>query len=302
LAAAMQNSFDFFLAYWYVLLPAALIAAWAVWTLIKMGHLESLTLYGLKLIFNQGKKEQLPHYARSLKHQDVKFTKTALRNISALGITEDKVIYLIDREFMHHANYFLLDLYYYPLPIQQNYVVILDKTGGSLLVRGIKSADFNEAQLVSVNSLLAGYRRLIRYKYRTITDYVLRPEMIKEISKSHSQMIHALIRHYIFYKEPAFQNSQMIDIYLNYEEMIEKAMDPSEAARYKRKAEASLPGNRVFAYSLINAAKALKEINNLAVDVENGFILPDVADREIILSLERSLQYIHQAINLLFID
>ena len=179
-------------------------------------------------------------------------------------------------------------------------MVILDKTGGSLLVRAVKSSDLNEEQLSSVNNLLSDYRRLIRYKYRTVKDYILRPEMIKEISKSHSQMIYSLIRHYIFYKEPSFKNNQLIDVYLNYEDMIARSKDPSEAIRYKKEAEESLPGNRIFAYSLINAAKALKEINNLAADVENGFILPDAADCEIILSLERSLQYIHQSINLLF--
>lgn len=299
----MENSLDFFLANWYLLLPVTLAIGWAVGILVKKGYLESLSLYGLKLIFSQSKKDPLPLLpASTLKNQDVKFTKTALNNISALGITEDKVIYLIDREFMHHANYFLLDLYYYPLPIQQNCVVILDKTGGSLLVRAVKSSDLNDAQLISVNNLLADYRRLMRYKYRTAKDYVLRPEMIKEISKSHSQMLYSLIKHYIFYMEPSFQNSQLIDVYLNYEDMIERSADPSEAARYKRKAEESLPGNRIFAYSLINAAKALQEISNLAADMENGFISPDIADREIILSLERSLQYIHQSINLLFID
>lgn len=264
--------------------------------------MESLDFLGIKINFNSNDKILSSFHDNNLKNYDIQFTKTALNNISALGITEDKVINLIDSEFTHHVNYFRWDLQDYPLPVQQNFIVILDKTGKSLTIRAVKSSNLNEAQLASVNNLLADYRRLNRYKYRTIPNYVLRPEAIKDICSSHDSVIRLAYKHYSIFKEPKFRNDHFWIAYLRFEELIGNSTDPFKIAEYKKRQEKGLPRNKAFSHNIIAAIKALYGIDKLLADLDNGFISSETADREIILSLERSLQYIHKTINLLLAD
>jgi hypothetical protein len=257
---------------------------------------------GVKLNFKPTLDKPAPSKLSESKEYDISFTNSAYENMKSLGVTKDKVLDLIQREFNHHTGYLSMDFNNYPMPVQNNYVVILDKTKNTLAVRAVKSLLVNEAELASINSLLTNYRRLSRYKYRDAQGQVLRTEMIRQISKSHSGMIYGLIKHYIFYKEPGFGNNQMIGDYLSYEQKIENARDISEITKYKKEADRVLPGNKAFGYTLINSARALKEINDLIADLENEFISQSAADQGIVMALENSLQHIHTAINLLFED
>jgi len=298
----MQPYVDFMIAHWYILLPIALVIVLILGILIKRGRLESLDLFGIKINFSNGEKILSPFRDNDLKKYQIQFTKTALGNLSTLGITEDKVIDLIDKEFTHHVNYFKWDLQDYPLPVQQNYIVVLDKTGKSLTIRAVKSSNLNEAQLASINNLLADYRRLSRYQYRTTPNYILRPEAIKEIYQSHRGVIQTLYKHYSLYKEPGFNSDHFYVSYIGYEQIIGIVTDLSQLAEFQEKKEKSLPSDKVFAHNIIAAIKSLQSIEKLSVDQENGLISSEVADREIVLALETSLQYIHKTVNLLLAD
>jgi len=296
----MQSYIDFFVSYWYIILVLALVIVIALGILLKRGSLESLDLFGIKINFNSEEKilSKFPHL--SLKDYAIQFTKTASDNISILGITEDKVLNLVENEFTHHVNYFKWDLQDYPLPVQQNYIVILDKNGKSLTIRAVKSSNLDEAQLISINNLLADYRRLSRYKYRTVLNYVLRPEIIKEIVSSHIGILRLLYKHYSLYKEPNFRSDHFFIDYANYDDLIELVEDAAQIAEIlKEKERLPLPSNKVFSHNVVTAFKTLRGIDKLTSDLENGLISSDVADREIVLSLESSLQYIHKTISLL---
>ncbi len=298
----MQNYVDFFLANWYISIPISLIVVIIVGILIRKGRLESLEFFGVKINFDKDKKASAASRLYNLFSYDIKFTKIALDNISSLRINEDKVISLIDHEFTHHINYFLWDLQDYPLPVQQNYIIVLDKIDKSLTIRAVKSSTLNEAQLASINNLLADYRRLCRYKYRTNKDYILRREAIREILKAHHHVTKLLIKHYELYKEPSWKGNSFLNVYYGYLESAEEVEDPLKIAEYKKKAENCLPTNKSFAYNIIAIDMALGEIRKSTIDLENEFISSNTADKEVVLSLERSLQYIHKTINLLLAD
>ncbi len=293
----MQSYIDFFIANWFVILPIILILVVIIGLLVKKGHLESLDLFGIKINFQTANKSSTYSGERSLKKYTIRFTKTASDNLSSLKISEDKVISLIENEFKHHINYFLWDLQDYPLPVQQNFIVILDKIEKAITIKAIRPSDFNESQLASINNLLADYRRLTRYKYRTVSDYILRPETIREIIYSHQQLLFRLIKHYSTYEEPKFEGYLGTDRFAHYNFFLENAQIPEIAKLLE-----TMPNNKTFTFNLAASFEALREIDKLIHDVENEFISSHSADREIVLSLERSLQYIHKTINLLLAD
>lgn len=303
----MEQYINFVVAKWYIVIPALLVLVILVWFLINRGYLQSLDIFGLKLSFNSDSERlnKTKSFGRNkLKDYQIQFTKTALANIGSLGITEDKVIKLIEGEFIHHTNYFLWDLQDYPLPVQLNYIVVLDKVGKSLTIRAVKLSDFNKSELISISNLLADYRRLGRYKYRTEPNYILRPEAVKKIVHSHFELLNRLLRHYEIYKDTSFDGdgaTNLVAGYLNYEFLIERVHDnPSKIEEFQIALEDMLPKDKGLAYNIISAAKAVGEIDDLLVDLENEFISSNVAAQEVVLSLERSLQYIHKSVNALF--
>lgn len=296
----MQPTIDFIFANWYILLPITILLIIVIGFLIKRGQLESLDIFGIKINFQTAPKGPVLSGERSLKNYGITFSKTAMENLSSLGMREDRIIFLIENEFKHHINYFYWDLQDYPLPIQQNYIVVLDKIGKSLTIRAVKPSDLNESQLASINNLLADYRRLTRYNYRTTSNYVLRPETIKEIMWSHSQLILRLVNHYTTYKEPHPDKKELtLDFLLTYEYLKKNPENPDTVSFLE---STPMPSNKAFTYNIIAATDSLSEVRKLHHDAENQFIQPDIADREIVLSLERSLQYIHKTINLLLED
>jgi hypothetical protein len=300
----MQEYIDIVFANWFILLPAIVVFVIVVWLLIKKGYLQSMDLFGLKLSFSSSSDDSTSSKyigKKTLKNYHTQFTKAALANIKSLGITEDKVIQLIEHEFIHHTNYFFWDLQDYPLPVQQNYIVVLDKIDKSLNIRAVKLSDFNEAELTSINNLLTDYRRLGRYKYRTDKDYVLRQETVKKIIDAHHQIIKRLLRHYEKYKDSSYDAGDFIPLYLNYEYLIEKsASDSINVSEYQSKLEKYIPKDETFAYNIISSVKSLDGIGDVFSDLDNGLISSEVADQETVLSLERSLQYIHKSVNILF--
>lgn len=298
----MQASIDFLVKFWMIVIPLALAVTLIVGFLVKKGRLESLDIFGIKISFNRDEKILSSVPDKGLRDHDIKFSKTAQGNISTLKLTEDKVIELIGSEFTHHVNYFKWDLQDYPLPVQQNYIVVLDKTGKSLTIRAVKSSNMDEAQLTSINNLLADYRRLSRYKYRTAQDYVMRPETIKAIKDSHIGVIKLLYKHYALYKEPGYDSDAFWVAYLGYEMLIKQYPDSPKMPEILDHQDKVLPKDRVFAHNLISAVRALQGITPLLEDLDNGLITSVVADREIVLSLERSLQYIHKTVNHLLAD
>lgn len=298
----MQTYLDFFIVNWHIILAITVVLMIVVGILIKKGRLESLDLFGIKINFNHNDTLQTSFNSHNIKDYNIKFTKTAQENISLLHITEGKVIDLVDHEFTHHVNYFIWDLQDYPLPAQQSYIIVLDKVGKSITIRAVKKSNLGEAQLTSITNLLSDYRRLTRYKYRTEKNYVLRAETIKNISKTHKDITHRIIKHYELFKEPTWDSKDAsFQIFVTaYRELAEMVDDPLKIDEFLQKAEKALPSDKEFAYNVLAAHKALHEIEQLTYDLENSLISSEIADREIVLCLERSLQYIHKTLNLLF--
>lgn len=238
----------------------------------------------------------------SLKDYKIKFTETALSNISSLNITEDTVVQLVQREFTHHVNYFHWDLQDYPLPVQLNYIVVMDKIENSITFRAIKRADFNEVQLASINGLLATYRRLTRYEYRKNNNYILRPEVVESIADAHYEMIRRLLRHYEIFKgvELPGGHGSSGDFFQVALDLAMRNRRQSNDDRLRNLVEKSPKMIKGFAYNVFAATSALHEIDRIIADEKNRLISQDIADREIVVSLEGSLQHIHKMITSLF--
>lgn len=270
--------------------------------LIKIGYLKDLSLGEIKFNFNRT-KEEIPTLLDSTK-QDSKnlsdykldFSKNAVNNITLLRITQDEVIKLVESEFTHHVNYFRWDLQDYPLPVQNGLIIVLDKIGNRITFRAVKKAEMNELELTGINDLLAIYRRLSRFEYRLKTDYIMRSQTTYSIVTEHKETLKRLIRHYeIFRGIPLPGKETFPSTFLLY--LIEQGENEDRDAKVRKYIE-NLPENsKGFAHNITSALCALTEIDTLTANMENGLISQASADQDIILCLERSLQYIHKMIN-----
>lgn len=298
----MQNYLDIIFTYWYIFLPLTIAILIVIWLLIRKGYLQEINILGMKLNFkrdflDEGKYIDNPRKGSpALRDYEITFSKTALENVSALSITQEKVVRLVENEFTHHVNYFKWDLLDYPLPVQEGYIVVLDKVGSVVTFRGVKSADFNELELASLNDLLAIYRRLSRFEYRLNKKYILRPETVAMIVDQHKEILRRLIRHYeIFRRITLLGKEKFPKLFLEYLSEANKSTDvDSKMKEFVRK---SSPNSMGFGLNVVAAISALHSIDEIIANEENGLTSQDEADKEIVLCLERSLQYIHKMIN-----
>lgn len=234
----------------------------------------------------------------SLDDYEVEFTKSALDNIKVLGLTRGKVIELVENEFVNHLNYFLYDFQDYPLPVQNQFIVVLDKMEKKVVFRAIKRAELSELELTSWNAILGLYRRVSRYQYRTNPDHILRPETILRIKTEHQSIFGRILRHLEVFKNVKLSGdpnnfmqalTSNLDLLLNY--------DLTETQREKSIEAISFPKEvREIWFYISTALTSLEEISVIIADAENQLIPQKTADSEVVLCLERSLQYIHKII------
>jgi hypothetical protein len=281
------------------------------WLLVRKGYLQEMDLFGVKMDFKR-KQDQAPTYidnpkqdSPSLKDYKIAFTQIALDNISALHITKEAITNLVENEFTHHVNYFKWDLLDYPLPVQDGYIVVLDKTGTTVTFRAIKHAQFNELELASLNDLLALYRRLSRFEYRIKDNYVFKPEIVARIINVHKEIIKRLIRHHEIFRGIELPGKERFpSLFIEYisESSIPHGNNRADDARIETYIH-KLPDNtKGFAHNITAAVSALFAIDDIIASEENRLISQDEADKEILLGLERSLQYIHKMINTCMLD
>ena len=301
----MQEIIAILTKYWFIFLPLSILILITIWLLIRSGYLQEINLFGMKLDFKRDKKGKAIYINNpqkdnpTLSDYNVKFHQTALENVSSLGITQEAVISLVESEFTHHVSYFKWDLLDYPLPVQKGYIVILDKVGNAVTFRAIKQAEYNELELASVNDLLSIYRRLTRFDYRTKKNFIIRAETINIIVNEHKEMIRRLIRHYEIFKGISLPGKEKFPIQLaEYLSESGGINNPQSKDKKSRAFTEKLPSNsKGFAHNITAALSALLDIDKIVIDEQNMLISHDEADKETIVCLERSLQYIHKTIN-----
>lgn len=298
----MQDYLNVVLEYWYVFLPAVVTILIIAWYLVRKGYLHEIDFFGLKLNF----KRELPDGSKyidnprvkspKLRDYEIKFSKTALENITLLRITQELVIRLVESEFTHHVNYFKWDLLDYPLPVQDGYIVILDKVGSIVTFRSVKHADFNELELASLNDILSIYRRLSRFEYRLGKNYILRSETVFAIAEQHEEVIRRLIRHYEIFRHISLPGKEKFPVlFLSY--LSETNNSVEGGSRFKEFERKVSPNSKGFGLNVVSSISALQSIDEIITNEENGLISQNEADKEVVLCLERSLQYIHKMIN-----
>ena len=298
----MQNYLDIIFTYWYIFFPLTIAILIVIWLLIRMGYLQEINLFGFKFDFKRDLSDGRKYIdnprkgSPTLRDYEIKFSKTALENVSALSITQETVVRLVENEFTHHVNYFKWDLLDYPLPVQDGYIVVLDKVGNTVTFRSVKRAGFNELELASLNDLLAIYRRLSRFEYRLNKKFILRPETVAMVVDQHKEILRRLIRHYeIFRKIILLGKEKFPMLFLEYLSKTNESADvESKMKEFVRK---SSPNSIGFGLNVVAAISALHSIDEIIANEENGLTSQDESDKEVVLCLERSLQYIHKMIS-----
>ncbi len=276
----MQEYIDIVIKYWFVFLPLVIAILVVVWLLIRKGYLQEINLFGLKVNFKPERSDKTTYIdnpqkdSPTLQDYDIKFSKTALENISSLSITQENITRLVENEFTHHVNYFKWDLMDYPLPVQDGYIVVLDKIGTTVTFRGVKRADFNELELASLNDLLAIYRRLSRFEYRINKSFTIKPETTIMIVNQHKEIIRRLIRHYELFKKIALPEKERFPaLFLRYLSESDKSVDEENKVKgYIRKLP---PNSRGFGLNVIAAISALDSLDEIIANEENGLTSQD---------------------------
>lgn len=295
----MQQYIDLIIKFWFIFLPLIIAIIIIATLLIRKGYLQEINIFGFKFDFRKDEinKKKLSasqiKNSPSLRDYKVFFTDTALEHVSALKLTQETIISLVESEFTHHINYFKWDLSDYPLPVKAGYIIVLDKVEDTVTFRAVKRADINELELASVNDLLSLYRRLSRFEYRLSKNYILRPETVNAIIDQHKEVIKRLIRHYELFKKVVLPEKEKFPaLYLKYlsgsTDLDTKTIIGLEKLPLRTKG---------FGHNVVASISALYDIEELITNEENGLISQNEADKEVVFCLERSLQYIHKMIN-----
>lgn len=244
------------------------------------------------------------HYYRRV------FTSDAIKDLQKLEMTQDQVIDLVQIEFLSHLPYFRYDILDYPLPVQRQYLVVLDKVGRSVTIRAIKKAEWTELELASWSSILGLYRRCTRLQYRTDRDYILRPEVIRRITADHNYILKHILRHLAQYKNVDIGNGGDIGggiasymggltrvlAHVSNKESI-KVLSEQDMLSLVKAFEYPFPEEyKYIPYHIASSSLALLSIDEVVSDVENKITSEDAGQAEIVLALEKSLQYIHKII------
>lgn len=295
----MQQYIEIIIRFWFIFLPLIIAIIIVAVLLIRRGYLQEINIFGFKFDFRKdevNKKKFLANQIKSspsLRDYKILFTETALEHVSALKLTQETVINLVESEFTHHINYFKWDLSDYPLPVKEGYIIVLDKVENIVTFRGVKRADLNELELASINDLLSLYRRLSRFEYRLTENFVLRPETVDAIVDQHKEVIRRLIRHYEIFKKIVLPEKEKFPtLYLKF--LSGSAELDSKTISALQKLSLRTKG---FGHNVVAAISALYNIDELIINEENGLISHSEADKEVVFCLERSLQYIHKMIN-----
>lgn len=235
----------------------------------------------------------------------VYFSDEALIDIKSLGLTTEKVVDLVEKEFVNHLNYFRYDFQDYPLPVRGNYLVVLDKINKKISFLAVKHASWGELELVSWNSILGLYRRVSRYQYRVDPNYTFSRDAVKKITSDHNEIFIRVIRHIgVFKGVRDFAESPLGTIIalrgllqLELEEfgIVRSIDDLAEKYQFHFLNTPFEDVKAIFPYILF-AMIPHEEVYQILDDVENQVISQETGNTEIVLCLERSLQYIHKMI------
>jgi hypothetical protein len=125
---------------------------------------------------------------------------------------------------------------------------------------------------------------------------VLRPETVFAIAEQHEEVIRRLIRHNEIFKQVSLPGKEKFPVlFLEYlSEANKSAEDEKRMKEFERKLS---PASKGFGLNVISSIAALRSIDEIITNEENGLLSQEESDKEVVLCLERSLQYIHKMIN-----
>ncbi len=316
----MKDIIDTFINYWYIFVPLLVLVVITIIIMIRKGYLRRINVFGVELDFQSANKDkQVKQRGTSSTqktdsedfYQDANpsqrgtnlndyqkiFTSAAQEDLKAHRLTEGEVIQLVESEFVNHLNYFYYDLQEYPLPVQKGYLVMLDKTGSKIVIRTIKSATKNELELASWSAILGLYRKAARYQYRTDRNYVFRRETIEHIIDEHHEILKRIARHLGIFKQVKKAEKKPSDFVNILDRLLDFELSKELSDKLFSDYESSfLIENREILFYISSSLTSLKEALKTVADMENELVKQREGDAEIVLSLERSLQYIHKII------
>jgi hypothetical protein len=241
------------------------------------------------------------------------FTNSALSDIQELDLAQEEVADFIQAEFLSDPSYFEYDILDYPLPIQKEYIAVLDKVGNNLTVRAVKRVTWTELELESWSSVLGLYRRATRHKYRTNPDYILTPEVVRRIRSDHFDIMERILLHSVQYNDVGFDKpGKQEDIgscISNTDTHLPHVLDMLRSERRDRLHDrlselvrrfgSRFPdGYKHVVFIITSAILALQFIPDLVSDMDNRMITEKKGNSEIVVAFERSLQHLHKIVQL----
>ncbi|MFZ5858070.1 MAG: hypothetical protein ACOYZ6_14675 [Chloroflexota bacterium] len=316
----MKDVIDTIINYWYVFAPLLVLVIVAITILIRKGYLRHINIFGIELDFksvNEGEKNKKKEIKNKKKvdsadyYQDAKptkrktsfdeykktFTNAAAEDLRTYRLTEAEVLELVKGEFVNHLNYFYYDLQEYPLPVQKGFLIVLDKSNGKIVIRAIKQASRNEMELASWSAILGLYRKASRYQYRTERNYVFRRETIEYIVDEHFEILKRIARHLGVFKKVKKAEKRPTDFVVILNNLLDLELSKELSEEMLAEYQNSFPIEiKQLLFYISSSLISLKEAMKTVADLENGLIPQREGDAEIVLSLERSLQYIHKII------
>jgi hypothetical protein len=225
----------------------------------------------------------------NIRDYKIKFTPKCLDDLERLKTNRDDILDSIQGEFRHHANYFLFDLEDYTMPLRGQFLVHMDKTGTSLVLKGLFLCTENEQELASWSGVLTLYRRATRLAYRTDPNLLyLRKGHYDAVSNIHQELHRQITNHFEKYRALRLQLPGRA---LETPELIVK-----NGTGATSDTEARTRVGLEIAFHLSEAMNARRQGLEIAADLDNGLRKPEASLGDLVTCLERSLQHIHKVL------
>jgi predicted MPP superfamily phosphohydrolase len=207
------------------------------------------------------------------------FTDPCRKDMKSLKMEESGVLDLVQNEFRSHVNYFLFDLEDYPLPVKGNYIIYLDKVGQRIEFRKIIPCTADQAKLAAWNDILTLYRRATRMAYREDPSAIL---LIKGTAKRAIDLNFELLK-------------RLMKYYEDYELVVALAIVGGRKPKTDARKKFEVDPEQV-AFRIRSAGQSCSEASTALRSLESGDITPQRGVGLVVISLEQSLQHIHQLI------
>jgi len=208
--------------------------------------------------------------SRSVRNYACAFTEECRLSMKMLGLDQERVLDLIDAEFVSHVNYFRFDLEDYPMPTREDYIIYLDKVGERIEFRRVAASTHDQAQLASWNDILSLYRQATRMVYREEpSKLILENGMVSRVARLHLDLRERIRKHF-----QRFENISIIGILNDLEQTSERA--------------------RGIAFHYYESDNATDEAYEVIESMDLGDISQERAVSTLTSSFERSLQHLHK--------